>query len=259
MSSGSISYNPFYEPVVTERFFSRRRKYDEVEADRNNLAKMVDAFEERIRNWYIEPAELLLERGVNKFIRKIVRCLTGRQSGGHYAFTVASITCLLIDALSQFRYGELTSDGRIFRQFVTSDLRSYNITLSTNIWHFDDRHAPTGKELKTVSEVIWSGIRCGFLHQAHAPLYCGIVPGCSIPSIVTGHAKYGSRGSRIPPGTDCPVVIVEPEHLFGEVVTFFESYLKNLKRNESKYELLRDNFKKKFSDSFGIDITTSTL
>ena len=163
MSSVGYTYNPFYEPVVSERYFSRGRKYDEIEPNRNNLPKMVDAFEERIRNWYIEPTELLLEKRLGRTVRKIVRWLTGRHEGGHYAFTVASMTCLLIDALSQFRYGELTSDGGIFRKLVTHDLRSYNVTLPNPIWHYDDKHGrPLGPDRPSLRPALGSeGTRLG--------------------------------------------------------------------------------------------------
>ena len=169
MSSGSVAYNPFYEPVVNQRYFARTRKYDTVSVARHDLAMMVDAFKERISNWYVEPTEVLLEKKLSTSIRRIVRWLTGRQDGGHYVFSVASTTCLLIDCLSQFRYGELTSDGRIFRKFVTDDLRSYKVTLPTSIWHYDDKHAPNGKELKEVADVLWSGFRCGFFASSSRP------------------------------------------------------------------------------------------
>ncbi len=178
---------------------------------------MVDAFEDRIRDWYIEPIEILLEKRLGQTLRKIVRWLASRQEGGHYSFAIASMTCLLIDALSQFRYGKLTSDGAIFKQFVKDDLRSYKVTLPNSILHYEDKHTPNGKELKELADVLWNGFRCGFLRQAHAPLYCGVVPGNSAPRIEAKHATYGFRGGRSQPGLDCPVVVLQPEHLFDEV------------------------------------------
>lgn len=42
-------------------------------------------------------------------------------------------------------------------------------------------------------------------------------------------------------------------------MSFFALYLRNLKDKNVAFNLLRDNFKKKFSDSFGIDISAATL
>ena len=219
---------------------------------------MVDAFEERLHNWYIEPTEVLLESGQSNLTRKFVRWITGRQDGGHYSFAVASMTCLLIDCLSQFRYGELSSDGGIFKRFVADDLKSYDAPLPTSVWHYEAKHARDGNELTTMAQVLWSGFRCGFLHQAHAPLYCAVVPGNSPMTCVPGHATYGPR-SRQTPGSDCLVVILQPEHLFNEVKEFLRDYLGKLKTNDPINDSLRENFVKKFSDAFGIDITAASL
>ncbi len=230
----------FYQPVQTERYFEKGRRYSEI--DWSNLVEVIDAFDRRIRGWYIEPAESLAGQS------------------GHSSFTVMAMTCLLIDALSQYRYGELASDGCHFKRFVRDCLPSYKGSLPSSIWHYDNKFSPNGKELKDYAEVLWNGFRCGILHEAHAPLYCGINPGSSNPQFeATNHATYAPSTAESRVGSDCPTVIIYPEHLFSEVKGFFGDYLRDLKDKDPKHNTLRTDFKRKFSASFGVDLSSSSL
>jgi hypothetical protein len=246
----------FYEPVQTERFFDRNRKYAEI--NWAYFPGIVDAFEQRIHGWYIDPIEFLLEKGQSQRVRNIVRCLTGRDEAGHYSFTVAAMSCLLIDTLSQYNFGILESNPDKFKDFVRENLSNYNMPLRPPIAGY----RPSGRHvvLSDIADVLYHGFRCGILHQAHAPLYCGIVPGDSPPKVESiNHAKYSRGATHSDPGMDCPVVVICPEHLFNEVMTFFTSYLNRLKDKSDENDLLRDNFKMKFTDSFGVDISSATL
>jgi hypothetical protein len=132
--------------------------------------------------------------------------------------------------------------------------------LPVSIWHFDHKFYPTGKEMRAFAEVLWNGFRCGILQQAHAPLYCGIVPGKSPPVVeATNHARYAAGATTSLAGRDCPVVVICPEHLFDEVMAFFTGYLRDLKDKSTQHDPLRTSFKAKFADSFGIDLTASTF
>lgn len=252
----------FYEPVQSQRFFERDRKYADI--NWSYFPGVVDAFERRIRGWYIEPVEVLLERGVDPHSRHLVRCLSNRRDGGHYSFTVMAITCLLIDTLSQFVRGILQSTGNDFKAFVRDYLPSYDIPLKTPIDGYrpsiSSGAKPRHEQLTNIADVLYTGFRCGILHQAHAPLYCGIVPGNSPPTVeATDHAKYAGSAKYSTSGDFCPVVVICPEHLFDEVIRFFSEYLKNLKVKHASREPLRNNFKRKFTDSFGIDISAATF
>ncbi len=245
----------FYEPVQDDRYFERDMLYRQI--NWASLGEVIDAFSRRIEGWYIEPIRVVLECGLAPADRETVRRLTGRRDGGHYAFATMAMTCLLIDALSQYRYGELSSSGNHFKRFIREVLPSYKGTLPASIWHYDhSRQRKKGVELVDYADVIWNGHRCGILHQAHAPLYCGTNPGNEQPVVEqTGAAVYASHVG----GGSCPGVIIYPEHLFSEVAAFFTDYLKNLKDKSAANEPLRDDFKKKFSDSFGIDISNASL
>ena len=87
-----------YEVVRERRYFDRDRRYSEI--NWVNLAAVVEAFEKRISNWYIEPARKLAENG-------------------HFAFTVMAINCLIIDMLSQYTVGaDESSRKQTFKDFV---------------------------------------------------------------------------------------------------------------------------------------------
>jgi hypothetical protein len=72
-------------------------------------------------------------------------------------------------------------------------------------------------------------------------------------------ATYGPNAIPSIVGSDCPVVVIYPEHLFGEVKLFFDDYVKRLKDKSPAHDSLRKKFKMKFSESFGVDLSTSTL
>ena len=252
----------FYEPVQSERFFEKTRRYSEI--NWSFFPGVVDAFERRMRSWYIEPIEVLLEKGIAESVLRIVRSLANREEGGHYSFAVMAMTCLLIDTLSQYVRGVPESTPTDFKAFVRDHLPSYSSTLSPAI---DGYRPPRGRstsprhdQLSDVADVLYHGFRCGILHQAHAPLYCGIIPGDSPPAVeATNHARYAPGATSSTPGADCPVVVIYPGHLFGEVMGCFDNYINNLKDKDPTNEPLRTRFKTKFSESFGVDLSTSTL
>jgi len=253
----------FYEPVQNERFFEKDRLYSAISW--LQLDDIVTAWERRIRGWYIEPIEILLNRDLKGWRRRIVQCISKSDNPAHFAFTVMAMTCLLIDALSQYRLGKHASEVTHFRDFVKQFLPSYRGAPPTNPWHYDHKFSVAGKEMKEYADDLWSGYRCGILHQAHAPLYCGIVPGTAAPKVEPiNHAKYGLSATNPSSavGSDWPVVIVCPEHLFDEVLTFFTGYLKDLTAPGPKHDLpagVRSLFKIKFADSFGVDILSAKI
>lgn len=250
----------FYKPVETERFFEKDRLYSSI--NKSDLRDIVSAWDRRMKDWYIEPVEVMLGRDIKGLRKRLIEWLANRPDPGHYAFAVMSVTCLLIDALSQYRYGELASTGDCFKRFIENFLSSYKGNLPHPTWHYDHSHSRNGKPLTKYSEVLWNGYRCGILHQSHAPLYCGVVPGHSGPKMEPmNHAEYGPSAvnAATPVGSNCPMVVVCPEHLFDEVRKFFDQYINDLTNPKPIHDSLRLSFKKKFSDSFGLDITGATL
>ena len=95
---------------------------------------------------------------------------------------------------------------------------------------------------------LWSGFRCGIVHEAHVPLYGRLWGVAGVFDFVSnGFAIYADTGA------DCPTVNVNPGEFAKEVVGVFKSFIRELKRPASI--VLRANFRKKFLVSYGIDIT----
>ena len=216
------------QTAQASRYFSKEVRYSQI--DWSRLDQIIDAFRQRILDWYAEPAAELAKNG-------------------HFAFAVMALNCLLIDTLSQFASGKDSSAASEFKKFIRNRLPSvYSCQLRTSIQHDDGKRQDT---LADVADVLYHGYRCGILHQAHIPPYGGVDPGAAHAAqvIVPGLAKYNTTG------LDCPTVILNPLLLLKDVRTSFEQYIGELKDRDTKHDQLRANFKSKFSSSFGIDVT----
>jgi hypothetical protein len=216
-----------YYPVKENRFFTAGQKYSDI--DWNSLDAAVEAFDERIQKWYIEPIQHLISASV------------------HFGFPVIGLTCLLIDTLSQYSAGELESSRNKFKKFVQANLSSFSQSLPTPI----DVPQPNGSNRSIVdyADVLYSGFRCGILHEANVTPYGVIASG--IPTTTEFHLE---GITKYVDNTNCPSIIINPNKLFDEVNSFHQAYIKDLKNKNAQYDDLRIKFKKKFAWSFGIDI-----
>jgi len=236
---------PFYAPVQNARAFRIGKSYDQI--DWSKFRDVIDEFHRRIDEWYIKPAK---ELGKN----------------GYFAFSVMAINCLLVDTLSQYYYGNdlspteqkqpknkkknpigsgaLESSGAKFKDFLVERLKHRTGSLPTKIT------TPRG-DLLTYEDVLWSGFRCGILHEAHIPLYGAIYGVQNVLDFQpTGFTKYAN-------GADCPTVICFPQKLRDELEMAFLEYLDDLWNPDPAFDDLRRRFKAKFEDSFGVTINTT--
>lgn len=215
----------------SRRFFSSQRLYSTV--DWTDFDAIVHAYSLRIREWYLVPGHHL-------------------SANIHYAFALMALNSLLIDTLSQFVYGVVSGSRSKFINFIVERLPPrYSAALSTRI-----RHPGAKQPLTDVAEVIYHAFRCGVLHEAHLPPYAGVAPNCQPPVIVddnAGLARYADSG------LPCPTVILDPLALFSDLVSAFDAYLGDLQERSPTQDALRANFKRKFSTSFGIDITGASF
>jgi hypothetical protein len=232
---------PFYIPVQSARAFRRMTRYDQI--NWKDFRAVVDAFHGRIDDWYIHPTKILIHH----------------PEGGHWVFPVMAINCLLIDTISQFYFGADLSpeeklnpkrcnppnaSGARFKDFLRERLPHRTGKLPTNI-------ATQRGDLETYEDVLYSGFRCGILHQAHIPLYGAIYGDDRV-------LVFQSAGStEYADGTDCPSVICFPQMLFDEIETVFKKYLADLTDPNPAFSDLRRRFKAKFEDSFGVAISTT--
>jgi hypothetical protein len=212
----------FHRPVqAPDRHFSRSNLY--VNIDWARLSSIVPAFMDRITDWYIGPGSALA-------------------ADWHNAFAVMAIDCLLIDTLAQFDQGEPESNGRMFVDYVKDKLPEFAPNLPAPI------RRPTRHDLETGADVLYSGFRCGIVHEAHIPPYAAINPEPGIVRYVaSGHATYAD-------GSNCPAVFVDPIRLFRKLEGVFEEYIANLLDPDPAHDRLRRMFKRKFTSNYVIDI-----
>lgn len=234
----------FYIPVQNARAFRREKPYDKV--DWNNFREVLNEFHGRIDDWYITPAK---ELGKN----------------GHFVFPVMAMDCLLIDTLSQYYFGSnqsptekahgqkgsLESSGAKFKDFLIARMPHRTGILPTPIKQPATNRNPKGNPLLTYEDVLWSGFRCGILHQAHIPLYGAIY---GVDNVLEFHANGSTTYTG---GGDCPTVICFPQKFLDELETVFLKYLDDLWDANPAFDDLRRRFKAKFEDSFGVTINTT--
>jgi len=223
----------FYEldqVAQAKRYFSKYLRYSDI--DWTNLDQIVDAYRQRIQDWYLDPA------------RELAKIWD-------FAFSVMALNCLLIDTLSQFVAGIDSSNSNQFKEFISKRLPStYSSELKTPIQH-DDGSRTKPRTLRNVADVLYHGFRCGILHQAHIPPYCGVALGVAV-------CEFSEQIRYKASGVYCTSVVVDPLALREALDEAFEVYLRELKDRDLKNNPLRENFKRKFSNSFGIDINHST-
>lgn len=252
----------FYKPVLANRYFTRYLSYADLQGlvAKPDFDGVVDAFEERMAGWYLDPVRYLRRRKRNPYYSTRIAKFFRWEDPGHFAFDVMAVDCLLIDALSQYVTGKLSASRGIFIDFITDHMPQFSGTLDSflgttgnEISHFDHGQNTTAKKLTKVAEVIYYGFRCGIVHQAHAPLYCSIDPGgARVQVLASSKAEYGPSAAPSLPGQPCPSVVINPWLLFDDLEQFFQMYLAKLKQRDHQFV---GHFKTKFSDSFGIDIT----
>jgi hypothetical protein len=233
----------FHQPVHNNRYFHHGKKYNEI--DWNDFRAVVEAFTTKIEGWYLAPGHAL--------------CPTW-----DHAFALMSIDCLLIDALSQYYYGALTSEQRVFKRFTRRHFPDFRKLLPEPILHpaprrprrknpAQPRPRKVPKELKRYADVLYVVFRCGILHEAHVML-CGGLAGldelCDVDTDICTLYRNGSP---------CPTVRMDPRRIFDAVEAVFRQYVTDLVNPAPIYDVRRKHFKKKFRTSFGIDLRASVL
>jgi hypothetical protein len=228
---------PFYAPVQNARAFRRGKPYDQV--NWTDFREVVNEFHGRIDDWYIRPSKELINH----------------DEGGHFVFPIMAINCLLIDTLSQYYYGADRSPHETRNSFPESSPAKFKDFLVECLHHrtgqLPTKIATPRGDLETYEDVLYSGFRCGILHQAHIPLYGAIYGVANVLEFqAAGSTKYAN-------GADCPTVICFPQKLFDELETAFIKYLDDLMNPDPAFNDLRRRFKAKFEDSFGVTINTT--
>ncbi len=233
-----------HRPVQANRLFRPDKTYAEIAW--GEFPEVVSEFRNRLEAWYLQPAKVLA--GTSDF-----------------AFSVMALNCLFIDALSQYRYGAQQSPTEALKNCTNKRLESSHFKfedfIADRIPELATPVAPpirTGRlknnnqpeTLSTLSEVLYTGFRCGILHEAHVALYGALTGQETIASVEsTGLCTYADTGA------DCPTIVVFPQKLLGTLVDVFSAYLGELVNPDAAFDALRARFKEKFEDSFGVQIS----
>jgi hypothetical protein len=222
-----------YLPVQKHRFFAgSNKRYDQVTW--TSFPDVIQAFEDRIDGWYIKPITAL------------------QASSTESGFAVAGLTCLLIDALSQYvplpPKPKNSLPGYPFKEFIRGYLRHFSGPLPVSITHF--RNATQTYALVTLEDVIYHALRCGILHDAHATLYCGI-SGLNGKRFRYNKAKYTKYASD---RRKCLTVIIDPGLLFSDTTAAFRRVLSDLRSPNPSNPQIETHFKKRFTEAFGVPV-----
>lgn len=233
-----------FAPKRTVRLFAVGLKYSDIDWD--SLSEVLDAFRKRIDQWYMQPVRLLRA-----------------QEGQHGAFAALGITCLLIDALCQYDNGKPTSNRGLFIKYVKDRLPQYVRAISPPIrlpkvdsqsCEYDRTSTGTlrTRDIKCVSEALYSIFRCGILHEAHVPL-CGVISGLKTKRFSVRPRTLANYTDN---GASCPVILIDPWKLFDDVSASFDDLLTRVSA-AAPTATARKNFNTKFQSAFGIDISSA--
>jgi hypothetical protein len=160
-----------------------------------------------------------------------------------------ALNCIFLDAFSQFVKGTGKAN---FKAFVGERIPVFQANMPITIQHVDSQYQPPGLTLTTYADALYHAFRCGILHEAHVAAY-GMVRGGPnvVDQISTGFTSYAAGG-------DCPTVVIDPWKLLVEVKKAVAWYITSLKDPNPANNALRQSFKQRFTDRFGVDITTAT-
>ena len=192
---------------------------------------MVGEFKKQVYAWYVTPARVLMRKS------------------GHYSFASLSLTCTLIDMLSQFHHGHTRSTKTLFIRYCRGQFPELRKRFSSGI--------PFKKGKKIVflqdgATVLYHGIRCGVMHEAHPALYSAISgKGVILTYYKTGLTEFTQNGRHF---RSCPTVVFDPGPLLEKVVVILRGYLSRLVDPDPLKEPLRRKFRVKFVDSYGVPI-----
>lgn len=192
-----------------------------------NYKEIVKFFDQRIRSRYFDVAKQLSERKKHK-------------SGD--IFVVMILNCILIDILSQYRYGLESSNQKKYKEFIRNSLSQHNHPISPPFVSYQYFHSKWKKiEIKDIADAIYNGFRCSLIHSGIIAEYGRINQLHKNDVIKIAPWKSDSTKRDIN---------VNPPLLLGALKDYFRQYVRQLRN--SKNTELSNNFKKRFQFEFGI-------
>lgn len=164
---------------------------------RKNPGLILDAFKDRIEGWYFKPIETLLKNPQNDFV-------------------VVAIECMLIDALSGYRYGTKgDTDRETYARFLKESIKCDDFT----------------------AREFYRRFRCGILHETR------IKKRSYIARRRIRRIKY--EGDRL---------FLNPVGLYKVLRKYFYEYLESLKRNKELMNNFAKRFDYLFKEEIGVSL-----
>ncbi len=184
----------------------------------------VELFRNRIQEWYFKATKPIEATHKSNFV-------------------LMAISCLLIDLLSQYRYGKEHSNRQVYMRFFKEYLQEYNHRIDPPIetCSFDSSSKMWIKTaINSVAEGFYHGIRCGILHSARIMEYCRLnrYYEDEIVKVIewdaTNHLKE---------------INIHAPAFFHKLEDIFRVYIEKLRDEEEEIKI---NFLKRFNFDYGI-------
>lgn len=197
-----------------------------------NFDEVLEAFRRRIKSWYLDPADILIEE------------MPGKE------FIITNIGCILVDTISQFRTGSEAHDPTVFKKFTEEHFEDFGTDLPRTIP--SDLVVASTHEVDTVSEAFYSGFRCGLAHSGTILAFGG-------HSLDTDGKLHEVWFDRNDPMRYCydrehdekyPFVVINPVQLIEELKVAIDEYILEL-QEAGDSSILRENFARKLQFDFG--------
>ncbi len=175
---------------VTLNFISPNFGHEKLESA--TYEDLVDVFEDRIRNWFLMPAERLLEIS-------------------HCQIAAVSLLMAYFEGIAIYLSGK-DSKNRSFEFFAKGFSKVFPI-------QHEDKNAP-----RAVQSAIYNQMRCGFAHDG---MFRNRVSFSDVPSkpIIISFPKQNDTLNT----TQIESIVINPRLFFESIKNHFEDYLKNLR------------------------------
>jgi len=203
---------------VTLNFISPNFGYKKLESA--TYEDLVDIFEDRMRNWFLIPAERLLE---------IPHC------------QIAAVALLIayFEGIAIYLSGKDSKD-KSFEFFAKGFSKVFPI-------QHEDKNAPRDVQL-----AIYNQVRCGFVHDGMFRNRVFFSAVSSKPIIISFPKKNGTVNT-----TQTESIVINPKLFFESIKNHFEDYLKNLRTGTDK--TIRQSFKATVKLKWALDEGDRTI
>ena len=143
--------SPLHNP---ERIVAPGMKIKEL--NEMSFSNTIDFFENRIKAFYLNPCEYLIN------IEK-----------SDFGFTIISISFTILDLLSQYYTGARSSNWNNFEKFLKKYLPSFDKNCKNKgfLYHNDNMSDKYSSNTKTLIWVLWYGYRHGIIHNGKTMSY----------------------------------------------------------------------------------------